>query len=49
MRWLIIGLLVSMVVLLFAVAGIARHVWLHHAKPRKKTPAETVKTGEEPD
>ncbi|MDE3188872.1 MAG: hypothetical protein KGM96_15270 [Acidobacteriota bacterium] len=49
MRWLIIGLLVSMVVLLFAVAGIARHVWLHHAKLRKGPPVETVKTGEEPD
>ena len=49
MRWLIIGLIVSVVVLLFAVAGIARHVWLHHAKLRKETPAETVKTREEPD
>jgi len=49
MRWLIIGLLVSMVALLFAVAGMARHVWLHHAKLRKEIPAETVKTGEEAD
>lgn len=29
MRWLMIALLVSLGALLFAAAGVARHVWLH--------------------
>lgn len=29
MRWLMIALLVSLGALLFAAAGMARHVWLH--------------------
>lgn len=29
MRWLMIALLVSLGALLFAAAGLARHVWLH--------------------
>jgi uncharacterized membrane protein len=32
MRWLIIVLLVSLGVLLFAVAGMARHIWVRRAK-----------------
>jgi len=31
MRWLMIVLLVSLGVLLFAVAGVVRHVWLRRA------------------
>ncbi len=29
MRWLMIALLVSLGALLFAAAGVARHIWLH--------------------
>lgn len=29
MRWLLIGLLVSLGALLFAAAALARHIWLH--------------------
>lgn len=32
MRWLMIGLLVSLAGLLFAAGGLARHVWLHRAQ-----------------
>jgi hypothetical protein len=34
MRWLIISLLVSLVALLFAAAGTARHIWRQRAKLR---------------
>ncbi len=34
MRWLIIVLLVSLGALLFAAAGVARHIWLQRTKPR---------------
>jgi hypothetical protein len=34
MRWLMIGLLVSLGALLLAVAGLARHILLHRAKLR---------------
>jgi hypothetical protein len=37
MRWLMIGLLVSLSALLLAAAGVARHIWLqrlrHSSKP----------------
>jgi hypothetical protein len=36
MRWLMIGLLVSLGALLLAAAGVARHIWLHHKKVRDK-------------
>jgi len=32
MRWLMIGLLVSLGALLLAVLGMVRHIWLHRAK-----------------
>lgn len=31
MRWLMIGLLVSLGAMLFAAAGVARHIWLRRA------------------
>jgi hypothetical protein len=33
MRWLMIGLLVSVGALLLAVAGVARHIWLQRSQP----------------
>jgi hypothetical protein len=38
MRWLMIGLLVSLGALLFAAAGLARHIWLQ----RKALPREPL-------
>jgi hypothetical protein len=38
MRWLMIGLLVSLGALLFAAAGVARHIWLQ----RRKLASEAV-------
>ena len=32
MRWLMIGLLVSLGALLLAAAGVARHIWLQRAR-----------------
>ena len=32
MRWLMIGLLVSLAALLSAVAGVARHIWIQRRK-----------------
>jgi hypothetical protein len=32
MRWLMIGLLVSLAALLFAAAGVARHIWIRRSK-----------------
>jgi hypothetical protein len=37
MRWLIIAFLVSVGALLFAAAGLARHIWLQRAKPRDES------------
>jgi hypothetical protein len=56
MRWLMIGLLVSLFALLLAAAGVARHIWLQRANLRRK-PAEgmepthdaAVDSGEETD
>jgi len=39
MRWLMIGLLVSLGALLFAAAGVARHIWLQHTKLRSEPAA----------
>lgn len=36
MRWLMIGLLVSLVALLVAAAGVARHIWLEHRADARK-------------
>lgn len=49
MRWLMIGLLVSMMALLFAVAGVARHIWIHRRKLSDDAPAETIAAGDEAD
>ncbi len=38
MRWLMIGLLVSLGALLFAAAGVARHIWLHRSKLTHEMP-----------
>jgi hypothetical protein len=32
MRWLMIGLLVSIAAMLLAAAGVARHIWLQRAR-----------------
>jgi len=42
MRWLIIVLLVSLGALLFAVAGVARHIWVQRAKLRRNPPADAA-------
>lgn len=47
MRWLMIGLLVSLAVLLFAAAGLARHILQHRAMHRKQ--AESIEHSEETD
>jgi uncharacterized membrane protein len=55
MRWLLVALLVSLVALLIAAAGVARHVWVRRDRARSKAsasiadsaPAEEVET--EPD
>jgi hypothetical protein len=39
MRWLMMGFLVSLGVLLLAAAGVARHIQLQRAKLRRKPPA----------
>lgn len=44
MRWLMIGLLVSLGALLFAAAGAARHIWLHRTKLDSKVPVTTGHT-----
>ena len=41
MRWLMIVLLVSVVAMLVAVAGLARHIWLQRAKLSGKPGSET--------
>jgi hypothetical protein len=52
MRWLIIGLLVSLGGLLLAAAGVARHILLQRARLKRKQPASgtlVVNTPEDPD
>jgi hypothetical protein len=41
MRWLMIGLLVSVGALLFAAAGVARHIWLHRTQSHRRAIAST--------
>jgi hypothetical protein len=36
MRWLMIGLLVSLGALLLAAAGVARHIWLQRSQRSSK-------------
>ncbi len=45
MRWLMLALLVSLGALLFAAAGVVRHIRLHHRQDRKR-PAEPVEETE---
>ena len=42
MRWLMVGLLVSLGALLVAVAGVARHILLQRANLRKKPIVSSV-------
>jgi hypothetical protein len=42
MRWLMIGLLVSLGALLLAAAGVARHIWIRRSKLRSKPAAGQV-------
>ncbi len=42
MRWLMIALLVSLGALLFAAAGMARHVWLHRRGKAMESQAGTL-------
>lgn len=44
MQWLVIGLLVSLVALLIAAAGLARHIWRHHTQLSSAEPAEIVES-----
>jgi hypothetical protein len=39
MRWLLIGLLVSLGTLLLAAGALARHIWLQHKKLRHEAHA----------
>jgi hypothetical protein len=48
MRWLLIGFVVSLGALLFAAAGLARHIWLHHAKLRRES-LSRIDSGHETD
>jgi len=45
MRWLLLFLLVSLGALLFAAAGVARHIWLQRGKPRRE-PSMAIETVE---
>lgn len=47
MRWLMIGLLVSLLALLLAAAGVARHIWLQRAALRRK-PVANVELPHDP-
>lgn len=49
MRWLMIGFAVSLGALLFAAAGAARHIWLHHRNHSEEAPATRLEGGEEAD
>lgn len=40
MRWMVIGLLVSLGVLLFAAGGVARHIWVERRRTRREAPPE---------
>jgi len=47
MRWLMIGLLVSLGAMLFAAGASARHIWLHRKKLRNHP--LTSRDAQEPD
>jgi len=42
MQWLVIGLLASLVALLIAAAGVARHIWRHRTRLSTAEPAEII-------
>lgn len=46
MRWLMVALLVSLGALLFAAAGVARHIRLHHRRDRNRPAAESAEESE---
>jgi hypothetical protein len=48
MRWLMIGLLVSLGAMLVAAAGVARHIWLRRTKLHKK-PVVSATQPNDPD
>lgn len=48
MRWLMIGLLVSLAVLLLVAAGVTRHVWVHRRR-LKRDALDALETGRETD
>lgn len=48
MRWLMIAFLLSLGALLFAAAGMARHIWLQRAKLRSR-PSQALEAAEESD
>jgi hypothetical protein len=48
MRWLILILLVSLAGLLFAAAGLARHIWVQHKRGEKEA-SVGVQAGTEAD
>jgi hypothetical protein len=49
MHWLLIALLVSLLGLLLAAAGMARHIWLQRAHLSGGEPAEVIETADERD
>ena len=46
MRWLMIGLLLSLGALLIAAAGVARHIWLQRRQHQRETLAARVASRE---
>ncbi|HVC46839.1 MAG TPA: hypothetical protein VND90_06300 [Terracidiphilus sp.] len=49
MRWLMIGLIVSLGTLLFVAAGVARHIWLHRRGRRDNVPTGALEPGDDAD
>jgi len=49
MRWLMVAFLVSLGALLFAAAGVARHIRLHHRQDRKRPAEPAEETDSEPE
>ena len=51
MRWLLLVLLVSLGALLFAAAGVARHIWLRHGRrgDSRSEPSAAFEPTEESD
>jgi len=49
MRWLMICLLVSLVGLLLAAAGVARHIWLKHRELNARSSGTSAPAGKSRD